>query len=406
MKNNLKISLLLPVLIFLMCKAVDMDDPYVETILMDGEYLKSTKARIKKNDSQLMDAFDQLIEDAEVALKEGPFTVTDKEKLPPSGDKNDYASYSRYWWPDANQPDGLPYIRRDGVTNPQSQSLKESDRQRIGLLGENVETLGLAYYITGEEKYAKKAAGLLRVWFLDASTRMNPNVNHAQIRSGHNFGTKSGVLDGRLLIRALEGSILINNFLSDVENEGLKDWASQYFKWLTTSEIALEEAASNNNHGSFYDVQAMYFALYSGNREAAIEIAQDFAQSRILSQIKPDGSMPEEIARTRPLFYSIYNLHAMFIVAHLAKKVDIDVWKNGGKDSRLRIGLDNLVPYIDSNKVWPVPTIGKADRMELFALLQMAEDAYPEGNYLKMAERLPLERRKTLRTNLAYPLMR
>lgn len=408
MKKTLQVTFLLSVLMSSMCRTTDLDNQYAGTILMDLAYLASTKTQIEKNDPQLRPAFDQLIEDAEAALNEGPFSVTDKEKFPPSGDKHDYASYSRYWWPDPNQPNGLPYIRRDGETNPESQSLKTSDRQRIGALGRNSETLGLAYYLTGEEKYAEKAAELLRVWFLDAATRMNPNVNHAQCRPGHNNGTKSGVLDGRILIRALEGSMLIasSSALSDTEHKKLKAWAGDYFEWLTTNEMALEEAASKNNHGSFYDVQAMYFALYAGNSEAATQIAQKFVQRRIYSQIKPDGSMPEEMARTRPLFYSIYNLHAMFLVAHLAKKVDVDVWKADDKDSRLRLGLDYLVPYTDSNKKWPHPTIRETDRMEMFAILQMADRAYPDGDYLKVAEKPPLERRKIQRTNLVFPLMR
>jgi len=107
-----------------------------------------------------------------------------------TGDKHDYASYSRYWWPDPNKSDGLPYIRRDGETYPNSQSPKESDRPRIGEFGVNTEILGLAYYITGEEKYAQKAAELIRVWFLDSLTYMNPNVNHAQCRLGHNNGRR------------------------------------------------------------------------------------------------------------------------------------------------------------------------------------------------------------------------
>ncbi|MFY0631752.1 MAG: alginate lyase family protein [Flavobacteriaceae bacterium] len=334
--------------------------------------------------------------------------MTNKEKLPPSGDKHDYSSYSRYWWPNPNQPGGLPYIRRDGETNPNSQSLKYSDRQRIGALGLNTETLGLAYYLTGKEKYAKKAAELLRVWFLDEETRMNPNVNHAQIRLGHNEGTKSGVLDGRLMIHALEGSLLIagSSALSAIEQKKLKDWATAYFEWLSTSKLALQEASSKNNHGSFYDVQAMYFALYSGNQKAATQIAQNFIQHRLYSQIKPDGSMPEEMARTRPLFYSIYNLHAMFLVAHLAKKVGVDVWNASEEDSRLRAGLDYLVPYTDSNKSWPHPTIGETDRMKLFIILQMADRAYPGQNYLKEADVLSFEKRKNLRSNLAFPVIR
>jgi len=233
--------------------------------MMDAQHLAKTKIRIEKGDSNLKHSFNQLIEDAEAALQEGPYSVTDKKKIPPSGDKHDYASYSRYWWPDPNQQDGLPYIRRDGETNPASQSLKESDRQRIGALGENTETLGLAYYLTGEEKYAKKAAELLRVWFLDAATHMNPNVNHAQCRPGHNNGSKSGILDGRLIIRALEGSLLIagSSELSETELKKLKAWSGEYFNWLTSNKMALEEAASKNNHGCYYDAQAIYFALYS-----------------------------------------------------------------------------------------------------------------------------------------------
>jgi len=408
MKKALQVILLITLPFTFMCKIKNLVHQDVATILIDLESLENTKIRLEKNDPTIMDAFDQLIEDAEEALKEGPFSVTAKEKLPPSGDKNDYASYSRYWWPDPNKPDGLPYIRRDGETNPESQSLKESDRKRIGALGINTETFGLAYYLSGEEKYAKKAAELLRVWFLDESTRMNPNLNHAQCRPGHNLGSKSGVLDGRLMIRALEGSILISNSsaLNDSELKELKAWAGKYYEWLTTNEMALEEADSKNNHGSFYDVQAMYLALYSGKREAAIHISQNFVQKRIFSQINPDGSMPEEMARTRPLFYSIFNLHAMFLVAHLAEKVDVDIWKANDEKSRLRVALDYLVPYTDPNKQWPHPTIREADRMEMIPILQMADRVYPNGNYMKFAEKLPYERRKIHRTNLVLPLMR
>ena len=390
------------------CKIDDSNDQLASTILMDVEFLANTKKRIIKNDPELNHAFEQLIMEAELALKEGPYSVTDKEKLPPSGDKHDYASYSRYWWPDPNKPNGLPYLRKDGETNPESQNLKTSDRQRIGAFGINTETLGLAFYLTGKEKYAIKAAELLRVWFLDEETRMNPNVNHAQCRPGHNDGTKSGILDGRLMIRALEGSLLIahSTALSQTEMKGLKNWSKDYFKWLTTNKMAIQEAASKNNHGSFYDAQATYFALYSENKEAAKKIAQEFVKKRINSQIQLDGSMPAEMARTRPLFYSIYNLHAMFIVAHLSEKVDIDISRSGNGNSRLRSGLDYLVPYTDPKKQWPQPTLGNSDRMDMFPILYMADNLYPEENYLNMLEKLPLDRRKTHRAQLAFPLMR
>ncbi len=408
MKKNILAISLMATLIIVVSGACKLDDDSAATILIDAEYLAKTKTQIRKDDPKLMNAFEQLIKDADKALKEDPYSVTDKEKLPPSGDKHDYASYSRYWWPDPDKADGLPYIRRDGETYPASQSLDESDRPRIGSLGLNTETLGLAYYLTGKRKYAQKAAELLRVWFIDEKTRMNPNLNHAQCRLGHNNGSKSGILDGRLMVRALEGALLISDSseLSDVEFKKLKAWTKEYFKWLSTNEMALQEAASKNNHGSYYDAQAIYFALYSGNREAAKQIAQRFVHNRVLTQIQADGSMPKEMERTRPLFYSIYNLHAMFLVAHLAEHVGVDIWKANEKDSRLRAGLDYLVPYADPKKSWPHPTIGEADRMELFPILQMTERVYPDRNYLKMIEKLPVENRKTHRTNIAFPLMR
>lgn len=408
----MKATILLPALAILLSLFTNINchqnEKSAPTILIDSNYLAATKLRIENKDPQLVAAFEHLIEMADHALEEGPYAVTQKEKLPPSGDQHDYASYSRYWWPNPETEDGLPYIRRDGETFPGSQSPESSDRPRIGALGNNAQALGLAYYLTGKKVYAKKAAELLRVWFLDEATRMNPNLNHAQCRLGHNTGTKSGVLDGRLMVPALEGAQLIRSSseLTDQEYEGLKNWANTYFDWLTQNELALKEAASKNNHGSYYDAQAMYFALYAGNEEGARQIAENFIQKRINTQIQPDGSMPHEMARTRPLFYSMFNLHAIFLAGHLAEKVNVDIWQSSDPNSKLRAALDFLVPYADPQKPWPQPTLSKTDRMELFPILQMAQRVYPKRNYLEKASQLPDEVRNVQISNLAFPLMR
>jgi len=391
-----------------MCSRAEKDKNSISPILINVDYLNEARIRLSNKDSKLKPSFNQLINDAEAALLEGPFSVTDKTQLPPSGNKHDYASYSRYWWPDPSKTDGLPYLRRDGETNPESQSLDKSDRPRIGAFGTNTETLGLAYYLTGDERYARKAAELLRTWFLDLKTRMNPNVNHAQVRPGHNTGTKSGILDGRLMVKALEGSLLISRseHLKKEEYERLKAWASDYLEWLTNDEMALQESRSKNNHGSYYDAQAMYFALYAGEKTTATRIAKEFSTKRLSSQIMEDGSMPEEMARTRPLFYSIYNLHAMMLVAHLAEKVNIDLWKADQGTSQLRSAANFLAPYADPSIKWPQPTLGETDRMELLPILKMASYAYSDQRYMDAVDQLPLDRRQMDRSNLVYPLMR
>ena len=376
------------------------------TVLMSGEMLAKTKQRIAKDDPALTSALRKLIGEADAALDDGPYSVTDNQQLAIGADQHDYSSFARYWWPDPNKSDGLPYIRRDGKTNPTSQSPKTSDRSRIELMSSQAETLGLAYYLTGKEKYAVKAAELLRVWFLAPATKMNPNLNFAQGRPGLSDGSKYGVLDGRIMLRAFEGSLLIagSSALSEAEREELKSWAAEYSNWLQTSELGIGEAATVNNHGTFFDAQALYFALYCENKEVALQIAQQAAQKRVLSQIKSDGSMPEEMARTRPFHYSVFNLHAMFLIANLAKQVDVQICNAG--DSRLRTAVDFLAPYADSSKSWPGKAIKDSDRMKLFPILLMADQAYPERGYLKFVENLPLSKRKSLRENLAYPLIR
>ncbi len=125
------------------------------------------------------------IEKADNILTLSPLSVMDKSALPPSGDPHDYMSQARYFWPNPSKPDGLPYINRDGVTNPEIYKL---DRNRLGETADRITTLAVAYYLTGNEKYAEKAVELIKVWFLDKNTRMNPNLEYAQMIPGHNGG--------------------------------------------------------------------------------------------------------------------------------------------------------------------------------------------------------------------------
>ena len=55
--------------------------------------------------------------EADRLLDAQPLSVMMKEKTPASGDKHDYMSQARYYWPDPTKPNGLPYINRDGVSN-------------------------------------------------------------------------------------------------------------------------------------------------------------------------------------------------------------------------------------------------------------------------------------------------
>jgi len=99
-------------------------------------------------------------------------------------------SLAPYWWPDPSKPNGLPYIRKDGEVNPEVKNYP--DKEQMPKLCENVNTLSLAYFYSRDEKYAKHAANLLRVWFWDPSTKMNPNLNFGQAVKGITNGRAEG----------------------------------------------------------------------------------------------------------------------------------------------------------------------------------------------------------------------
>ena len=137
-------------------------------------YLTESKKRLQSGDPAFLAALNRLTRDADRALKSATFSVTHKELLPPSRDKHDYMSLAPYWWPNPNTSNSLPYVRRDGEINPERD--RTSDRKRLDQLVQAVKTLGLAYYFTGREEYAVHAAKLMRVWFLDETTKMNPHL--------------------------------------------------------------------------------------------------------------------------------------------------------------------------------------------------------------------------------------
>ena len=177
MKKSAKLWM---VILFLFTGAGRVTAQIPSTRIYDGEKLAKVKARMESK--EYASATTKLMNEADKALKNKPVSVMDKTMVAGSGDKHDYVSMGPYWWPDPTKPDGLPYIRKDGVRNPNA----TSDCTNIGKTINDISTLGIAYYFSGNEKYAAKAAELIRVWFLNPETRMNPNMNYAQMIPGHN----------------------------------------------------------------------------------------------------------------------------------------------------------------------------------------------------------------------------
>jgi len=350
-----------------------------------------------------LSSVNKIISDANRYLKQEPESVMDKTKVPPSGNKHDYMSIAPYFWPDPSKTKGLPYIRQDGKVNPEAKNEENTDHVRLGRTIERIEALSLAYYFTHEKKYADHAAKMIKVWFLNPDTQMNPNLNFAQAVAGKNDGRGEGILDARRMGIVIDSANLLGNSddFTSANQKALMQWMTTYYEWLFKSTLGKEERAATNNHGTWFDVQTAHLALGLGKKEEAKKIIDAARTKRINVQIEPDGKQPQELARTASFSYSCMNLDAFFKLANLGDHVGVDLWRKNNKDSHsLRKALDFLVPYVDQPPAtWPYKQIKDIDESNMLPVLRLAALAYDAPEYeaiIKKFDTAPKERFQVL----------
>ncbi len=358
--------------------------------LLDAKQLRATKERLRAGDTNFTAALAELERDARAQLKARPPSVMDKSPTPPSGDKHDYMSQAPYFWPNPNTSNGLPYIRRDGERNPEISQIP--DHGNILGLPEKVETLALAFYFTGDESYAAKAAEFLRVWFLNPDTRMNPNFQYAQAVPGVNTGRGIGLIESRGLTHVVDavGLLVGSKSWTAADQRGLEEWFAKFLLWMRESQNGRDEAAAKNNHGTYYDIQVASFALFLGQRELATNILQTARQKRIAAQVEPDGRQPLELARTRAWSYSVANLSGLMLLARLGENVGVDLWNFQTPDGRsLHQALDYLAPFALGEAKWPHQQLGVFSGSALYQLIRTAAEKFPEQKYRAMLAKIP-----------------
>ena len=329
-------------------------------IVLNAQWLwqkeKMEHIKAEKNTPLYVDAYNKLIEEAQKELNSRTVSVMDKKTTLGSEDKHDYTSLSRYWWADTTKPDGLPYVNRDGRSNPE---LNQYDRNRLGHMASAVNTLSLAYFYTDDEKYAAKAVEFLRTWFLNPETKMNPNLNYSQVIPGryNSQGRPEGLIDTYSFVDMLNSVQLLNKSVNytNADKEGLKQWFAELIEWMQTSPQGKTEDNAKNNHSVAYDVQLLTYALFADKMELAKKIINDFPQKRMFAQIEPDGSQPNELWRTLSFGYSEYNLRHMIDLFAMAKSIGINLYNMESPDGRsFYKATDYLTKYLGKDvSEWP-----------------------------------------------------
>ena len=185
---------------------------------------------------------------------------------------------------------------------------------------------------------------------------MNPSLLYGQAITRKVSGRGIGVIDMIQMVEVaqsvsvLEKSSLINN--KDISD--IKNWFTQYLKWVTTHSYGIDEREAKNNHGTCWVMQVAVFAKLVGDTSLLSYCNNRFKTVLLPSQMAPNGSFPLEIKRTKPYGYSLFNLDAMVTLAHVlsTQKENLFDFIGTGNVS-IKKGIEFMFPFIANKASWP-----------------------------------------------------
>jgi hypothetical protein len=331
--------------------------------------------------------YTRLQQEADLALQRGPYSVVDKTVAPPSGDKHDYFHPAPYWWPNPHTKSGYPAIRRDGERSPGTRLYEPEsaryDRTRLQRLFDDTTILALAGSSSGNTEYHQHAAGLVRHWFIDPRTRMNPHLEYAQVRTskGEAKGTARGLIEMKDLYFFLDAVRLLerSGTFAEADKTALHEWMRDYLDWLLESEQGQEECRAANNHGTCYDLQVAAIAAYLGDVDV---LATTFRRSRerIAGQFSKNGSQKHELTRTQTEHYCAFNLQSWINLANLAERCGDTLWHYEGKEGRnLAAGFHWMLSKYCQGK-WPYEQIAAFDKDRYLPIIYCAQARYTSND--------------------------
>ena len=296
----------------------------------------------------------RILKAADAALSLAPITITKYRAQNSSGGPNDFFSNADYCWPDPTKANGLPYVTRDGESNPANFN---EHRMAIRQLRDAVAALGAAYKLTGDDRYAQKAVELLKVFFLDPATRMNPHLEYAQAVLGCSPGRSYGIIDALHFIEIPSAITAMQKspaFTPQLVAD-LKKWFADLCDWMITSKNGKQEATAKNNHAVAFWLQIACFSRFTGNETLLAECRKQFKEVFVPQQMAADGSFPLELKRTKPYGYSIFQLDNMTTLCQVLSTSEDNLWTFELPDGRgIRKAVAYLYPFLADKSKWPL----------------------------------------------------
>lgn len=334
-----------------------------EFLFFSSGEIERIKKVLAQENSSIKRILDKIKNESESLMKKGPWSVTFTPSPVASGNPHDYFSESSYWWPDPSDPN-KPYIRRDGERNPKR---FDTHRRDIEIMSQSVLALSVSSYFYNSTKYAERATHFIKVWFLDAATKMNPHMQYAQAIRNRSDGRGVGIIDSRSLVYVLEGINFLRaaNFWNDELEKEIKNWFNEYLYWLINSKNGLDEKNQGNNHSTWWSVQVGAISDFLENQEI-LKMTFDFVKDELMEyQLEEDGTQPKEEARTNSLSYSFFNLDAYSMILRLAHLNGVNLWSHQNtKGGSVEKAVEYLFPFIKNPGSWTKQQISPIERFD------------------------------------------
>ena len=156
---------------------------------------------------------------------------------------------------------------------------------------------------------------------------------------------------------------------------------------MRTSKNGQEERDAKNNHGSCWVLQAAEFARFTGNAEVMTWCRDRFKSTLVPDQVAPDGSLPLELARTKPYSYCLFDLDVLSTICQTLSTEKDNLWTFTTPDGRgMRKVVAFMYPFIKDKNAWPykhdVEHLGRLPHRQ--PSLLFAGVAYTQNDYIAL----------------------
>ncbi|KIJ27093.1 hypothetical protein M422DRAFT_71747 [Sphaerobolus stellatus SS14] len=238
--------------------------------------------------------------------------VTNKSVIAPSGDKHDYMSWAPYSWPNCTSVGNTtelaqeevwttcPYYTRDGLFNPDGRPI--NDVGAFQNLSDAMLYNAIVWNFAGTSSslYSQRIGTKLDIFKTrgapshSVSTQFNSiHSDVLQRGSDGQTGSHTGVLDLKGFAKIASGILILrkggsSDWTTDLDNQ-FKAWCSEYITWLEAASIALQEAVSTNNHGTFYCNQLVALKLIVNDVAGAKSVTQTYFNTLYQNHIDKSG---------------------------------------------------------------------------------------------------------------------